>query len=125
MVCGLDLVEWMIRIAAGEKLTFSQAEVRLDGWAIEARIYAEDPVRDFLPAVGRLVRYRPPAESANVRVDTGVQEGDGISIHYDPHDRQADRPGRHPRRRHRAHARGRWMRSSSAGSPTTSPFWPR
>ncbi|MCH7958097.1 MAG: acetyl-CoA carboxylase biotin carboxylase subunit, partial [Proteobacteria bacterium] len=84
MVCGLDLVEWMIRIAAGEKLTFSQAEVRVDGWAIEARIYAEDPVRGFLPSVGRLVRYRPPAESASVRVDTGVQEGDGISIHYDP-----------------------------------------
>ena len=84
MVSGLDLVEWMIRIAAGEELTFSQAEVRLDGWAIEARIYAEDPVRDFLPSVGRLVRYRPPAESASVRVDTGVQEGDEISIHYDP-----------------------------------------
>ncbi|MCH8834960.1 MAG: acetyl/propionyl/methylcrotonyl-CoA carboxylase subunit alpha [Proteobacteria bacterium] len=84
MVCGLDLVEWMIRIAAGEKLDFSQAEVRLDGWAIEARIYAEDPVRDFLPSVGRLVRYRPPVEDACVRVDTGVHEGDEISIHYDP-----------------------------------------
>ena len=84
MVSGLDLVEWMIRIAAGEELTFSQAEVRVDGWAIEARIYAEDPVRDFLPSVGRLVRYRPPAEDACVRVDTGVHEGDEISIHYDP-----------------------------------------
>src|SRR5208337_1374667 len=60
MITGLDLVEWMIRIAAGEKLPFAQADIRLDGWAMEARIYAEDPFRGFLPAVGRLTRYQPP-----------------------------------------------------------------
>ena len=83
-VTGLDLVELMIRIAAGERLPFSQADVRLDGWAIEARVYAEDPLRNFLPSVGRLVRYLPPAESATIRVDTGVYEGGEVSIHYDP-----------------------------------------
>jgi propionyl-CoA carboxylase alpha chain len=83
-VTGLDLVEQMMRIAAGEPLPLSQAEVKLNGWAIEARVYAEDPFRNFLPSVGRLVRYLPPAESANVRVDTGVYEGGEVSIHYDP-----------------------------------------
>ncbi|MCG8449362.1 MAG: acetyl/propionyl/methylcrotonyl-CoA carboxylase subunit alpha [Pirellulales bacterium] len=83
-VTGLDLVEWMIRIAAGEALPFSQADVKQLGWAIETRIYAEDPLRNFLPSVGRLVRYIPPAESENVRVDTGVCEGDEVSIYYDP-----------------------------------------
>jgi propionyl-CoA carboxylase alpha chain len=82
MVTGLDLVEEMIRIAAGERLRLSQQDVRLDGWAIEARVYAEDPVRGFLPSVGRLVRYLPPADG--VRVDTGVYEGGEISIYYDP-----------------------------------------
>ena len=84
MVSGLDLVEQMIRIAAGEELAFAQSDVRCDGWAIEARVYAEDPLRGFLPSVGRLVRYRPPAEDDGVRVDTGVFEGGEISIHYDP-----------------------------------------
>ncbi len=84
LVTGLDLVEWMIRIAAGEKLTIQQADVHAKGWAIEARVYAEDPYRNFLPSIGRLVRYRAPAESAHVRVDTGVYEGGEISIHYDP-----------------------------------------
>ena len=84
MVSGLDLVEQMIRIAAGEELAFAQSDVRCDGWAIEARVYAEDPLRGFLPSVGRLVRYRPPAEGDGVRVDTGVFEGGEISIHYDP-----------------------------------------
>ncbi len=83
-VTGLDLVELMIRVAAGERLPMSQADVRLDGWAIEARVYAEDPFRGFLPSVGRLVYYRPPAESATVRVDTGVFEGSEVSIFYDP-----------------------------------------
>jgi propionyl-CoA carboxylase alpha chain len=83
-VTGLDLVEWMIRIAAGEPLTFGQQDVQLRGAAIEARVYAEDPFRGFLPSVGRLVRYLPPAESASVRVDTGVYEGGEVSIHYDP-----------------------------------------
>jgi propionyl-CoA carboxylase alpha chain len=83
-VTGLDLVELMIRIAAGERLPFSQAGVRLNGAAIEARVYAEDPVRNFLPSVGRLVRYLPPQESESVRVDTGVYEGGEVSIYYDP-----------------------------------------
>ena len=83
-VTGLDLVELMIRVAAGEKLSITQKDVKLDGWAIEARVYAEDPFRNFLPSVGRLVRYRAPTESEHVRVDTGVCEGSEISIYYDP-----------------------------------------
>jgi propionyl-CoA carboxylase alpha chain len=83
MVTGLDLVEWMIRIAAGEKLTVKQSQVRLDGSAIEARIYAEDPLRNFLPSIGRLVRYAPP-QGDGIRVDTGVFEGAEISVYYDP-----------------------------------------
>ncbi|WP_421709263.1 acetyl-CoA carboxylase biotin carboxylase subunit [Algihabitans sp.] len=84
MITGLDLVEWMIRIAAGEALDFGQDEVKLDGWAIEARVYAEDPLRNFLPSIGRLVRYQAPEESRSVRVDTGVGEGSEISMFYDP-----------------------------------------
>ena len=83
MVTGLDLVELMIRVAAGDKLPFAQKDVKLDGWAIEARLYAEDPRRGFLPAIGRLTRYRPPTGDG-VRVDTGVYEGAEISMHYDP-----------------------------------------
>jgi propionyl-CoA carboxylase alpha chain len=83
MITGLDLVEWMIRIAAGEKLPFSQKDIRRDGWAIECRINAEDPLRNFLPSTGRLTRYIPPAESDGVRVDTGVYEGGEISMYYD------------------------------------------
>ena len=105
-VTGLDLVEWMIRIAAGEALPFTQDDVRMDGWAMEARVYAEDPERDFLPATGRLLRYRPPrapraggpeeeaagaavpggpAERAGgVRVDDGVEEGGEVAVWYDP-----------------------------------------
>jgi propionyl-CoA carboxylase alpha chain len=83
-VTGLDLVELMIRIAAGERLPFSQKDIKAKGWAIEARVYAEDPTRGFLPSTGRLVRYRPPAEDAHVRVDTGVYEGGEISMFYDP-----------------------------------------
>src|SRR5439155_5754788 len=110
-ITGLDLVEWMIRIAAGEPLNFAQADVRRDGWAIECRINAEDPTRNFLPSTGRLVRYLPPpatlqaaaplaASKKNgasemggaksrtdapwgVRVDTGVYEGGEIPLHYD------------------------------------------
>jgi propionyl-CoA carboxylase alpha chain len=88
LVTGIDLVEQMIRVAAGEKLALSQKDVRLSGWAVESRVYAEDPFRNFLPSIGRLVKYRPPAESGvdgiTVRNDTGVQEGGEISIHYDP-----------------------------------------
>jgi propionyl-CoA carboxylase alpha chain len=87
MATGLDMVELMIRIAAGEKLPFDQAAVRQTGWAIEARVYAEDPLRNFLPSIGRLVRYRPPQEDAGaeaVRIDSGVFEGAEITLHYDP-----------------------------------------
>ena len=113
-VTGLDLVEWMIRIAAGEGLPFTQDEVRMDGWAMEARVYAEDPERGFLPATGRLLRYRPPrsdpvhgpnngradegepgpdgrpgperraAPDTGVRVDDGVEEGGEVAVWYDP-----------------------------------------
>ncbi|MGQ9365924.1 acetyl-CoA carboxylase biotin carboxylase subunit [Azospirillum sp. A39] len=84
LVTGLDLVELMIRIAAGEPLTIRQEDVRLHGWAIEARVYAEDPFRNFLPSTGRLTHYVPPAEDPHVRVDTGVYEGGEISMYYDP-----------------------------------------
>ena len=84
LVSGLDLVEQMIRIAAGEPLALGQSDVRLDGWAIECRVYAEDPSRGFLPSPGRLARYRPPPESEGVRVDTGVFEGAEVSVFYDP-----------------------------------------
>jgi propionyl-CoA carboxylase alpha chain len=88
LVTGIDLVEQMIRIAAGEKLAMEQGDVRIKGWAIEARVYAEDPYRGFLPSTGRLVRYRPPTEAgignAKIRNDTGVVEGGEISVFYDP-----------------------------------------
>jgi propionyl-CoA carboxylase alpha chain len=91
-ITGLDLVEWMIRVAAGERIPFAQSDVRRDGWAIECRINAEDPFRNFLPSTGRLIRFQPPPTSMHqantdnlfgVRVDTGVQEGGEIPIHYD------------------------------------------
>jgi propionyl-CoA carboxylase alpha chain len=88
LVTGIDLVEEMIRSAAGEPLRLKQADVKLTGWAVESRVYAEDPTRGFLPSTGRLTRYRPPAEGTHdgvtVRNDTGVFEGGEISIHYDP-----------------------------------------
>ncbi|MGF7176767.1 acetyl-CoA carboxylase biotin carboxylase subunit [Azospirillum doebereinerae] len=84
LITGFDLVELMIRVAAGEKLTIKQEDVRLHGWAIEARVYAEDPFRNFLPSTGRLSQYRPPANDPHVRVDTGVFEGGEISMFYDP-----------------------------------------
>ena len=89
LVTGIDLVEEMIRVAAGETLRLAQDEVRLDGWAIESRLYAEDPYRNFLPSIGRLTRYRPPAEGRRedgtvIRNDTGVFEGGEISMYYDP-----------------------------------------
>lgn len=83
-VTGLDLVEQMIRVAAGEELAFGQDDVQLKGWAIENRVYAEDPYRGFLPSTGRLVRYRPPATGNGVRVDDGVVEGGQVSMFYDP-----------------------------------------
>ena len=83
MITGLDLVEQMIRVAAGEKLTFEQKDVQRNGWAIECRINAEDPYRQFLPSTGRLVKYQPPSISEDVRVDTGVYEGGEIPMFYD------------------------------------------
>ncbi|MEC8145357.1 MAG: biotin carboxylase N-terminal domain-containing protein, partial [Pseudomonadota bacterium] len=82
MVYGLDLVEKMIRIAAGEELGLTQDDIKADGWAVEARVYAEDPARGFLPSIGQLVRYREPA-GEGVRVDSGVDEGGEISMYYD------------------------------------------
>ncbi len=83
-ITGLDLVELMIRVAAGEKLPFKQEEIKREGWAMECRINAEDPLRNFLPSTGRLVKYQPPTETdGSVRVDTGVYEGGEISMFYD------------------------------------------
>ena len=88
LVTGIDLVEQMIRVAAGEKLKIKQSDVKLNGWAVESRIYAEDPYRNFLPSIGRLVKYQPPKEETGggqtVRNDTGVTEGGEISLYYDP-----------------------------------------
>lgn len=84
LITGIDLVENMIRVAYGEKLPFTQADIGINGWAIENRVYAEDPSRNFLPSIGRLVRYKTPAEENGVRVDTGVVEGSEISMFYDP-----------------------------------------
>lgn len=88
LITGVDLVEQMIRVAAGEKLALAQDEVKLSGWSVESRIYAEDPYRNFLPSIGRLVRYRPPEEmcvdGVTIRNDTGVVEGSEISMFYDP-----------------------------------------
>jgi propionyl-CoA carboxylase alpha chain len=88
MITGYDLVEQMLRVAAGEKLAIKQKDVKIDGWALESRIYAEDPYRGFLPSIGRLKRMRFPAEGrlaeGTVRIDTGVREGDEISMFYDP-----------------------------------------
>ena len=84
LITGQDLVELMIKVAAGEELPFGQDDVKLNGWALEARVYAEDPFRNFLPSIGRLVRYQSPTETHHVRVDTGVTEGGEISMYYDP-----------------------------------------
>jgi propionyl-CoA carboxylase alpha chain len=89
LITGIDLVEQMIRVAAGEKLPFEQKDLKINGWAIENRLYAEDPYRNFLPSIGRLTRYRPPVEGQTetggiVRNDTGVYEGGEISMYYDP-----------------------------------------
>ncbi len=84
MITGLDLVEWQLRVAAGERLPLARDEIPIRGHAIEARVYAEDPERDFLPSIGTLVHLRQPEETADVRVDTGVREGDSITPYYDP-----------------------------------------
>ncbi|MCX8500698.1 MAG: acetyl/propionyl/methylcrotonyl-CoA carboxylase subunit alpha [Alphaproteobacteria bacterium] len=82
-VTGIDLVEQMIRVAAGERLAMKQSDIRLKGWAMEARVYAEDPARNFLPAIGRLTRYHQP-QGEGIRIDSGVYEGAEISVYYDP-----------------------------------------
>jgi propionyl-CoA carboxylase alpha chain len=89
LITGVDLVEQMIRVAAGEPLPFAQSDLKINGWAMESRLYAEDPYRNFLPSIGRLTRYRPPVEGPTprggiVRNDTGVFEGGEISMYYDP-----------------------------------------
>jgi len=84
LITGRDLVQMMIRVAAGEKLDLAQDDVKITGWAIEARVYAEDPFRNFMPSIGRLVEYQAPAESDTVRVDTGIEEGGEVSMFYDP-----------------------------------------
>jgi 3-methylcrotonyl-CoA carboxylase alpha subunit len=83
-ITGLDLVEWQLRVAAGAELPLRQEQLTRKGHAFEARLYAEDPQREFLPAIGTLVRLRPPAENDHVRVDTGVREGDAVTMFYDP-----------------------------------------
>ncbi|MDR2188519.1 MAG: acetyl/propionyl/methylcrotonyl-CoA carboxylase subunit alpha [Azonexus sp.] len=84
MITGLDLVEWQLRVAAGERLPLAQGQLQIRGHALEARIYAEDPAKGFLPSTGKLAHLAPPAESLHVRVDTGVEEGDSITPYYDP-----------------------------------------
>ncbi len=84
MISGLDLVEWQLRVASGEAMPCSQEQLAISGHAIEARIYAEDPARDFLPSIGRLRHLRTPDENAHVRIDSGVRQGDEVSINYDP-----------------------------------------
>ena len=118
----------MIRIAAGEKLAIRQADVRLNGWAVESRLYAEDPYRNFLPSIGRLTRYRPPAEGrsgdAIIRNDTGVTEGSEISMFYDP--MIAKLCTWAPTRvRPSTPCRTRWTLSWSTASSTTSRSSPR
>ena len=88
MITGLDLVNEMINVANNKKLSFSQKDIKLNGWAFESRIYAEDPYKGFLPSIGRLTKYSPPCEDKSIdyeiRNDAGVKEGDEISIFYDP-----------------------------------------
>ncbi|MFO7536608.1 MAG: acetyl-CoA carboxylase biotin carboxylase subunit, partial [Chloroflexota bacterium] len=84
MITGQDLVKWQLQIASGEKLPLTQEHIRINGHALEARIYAEDPANDFLPASGTLTFLQPPEESDHVRVDTGVLQGDEVSVYYDP-----------------------------------------
>lgn len=83
-ITGLDLVELMIKVANGEKLPMIQEDITLTGWALESRVYAEDPFRNFMPSIGRLVKYMPPPASETVRVDTGIKEGSEVSMFYDP-----------------------------------------
>ena len=123
LITGLDLVEQMIRVAAGEPLAFGQDDLAIKGWAIESRLYAEDPYRGFLPSIGRLVRYQAPAEGERgggiVRNDTGVREGDEISMFYDPMIAKLATWGADPRRRRSTAWPARWRTCTSRASATT------
>ena len=126
LITGLDLVEQMIRVAAGEKLAFKQEDVKLNGWAVESRIYAEDPFRNFLPSIGRLVRYRPPAEEV-WNGDHGAQRHRRVRGRRDldvlrPDDRQARHPRADARSGHRPPRPMRSTPSTSTASSTTFPF---
>ena len=125
MVTGLDLVEYMIRVAAGEPLGFGQDDVTLKGWAMESRVYAENALRGFLPSTGRLVRYVPPAASRDVRVDTGVGEGGEISMYYDPMIAKLVTRGDTRARRDSPHAATRSTPTTFAVSTATSRSSPR
>ncbi len=133
LVTGIDLVEQMIRVASGEKLALAQDDVKLNGWAIESRLYAEDPFRNFLPSIGRLSRYRPPvegkqAEGTVVRNDTGVYEGGEISMYYDPMIAKLA-PGVRPARWQSMPCRRRSMisrwKASVITCPSSLPSWGR
>ncbi len=129
MITGLDLVELMIRSAAGEKLPLAQKDVKRNGWAVEARIYAEDPYRGFLPSTGRLTRYRPPREGVHKRRRHPQRyrrirrRGNFRLLRSD--DRQALHPCRHAAKRRSTRWRRRWTVSRSPASPTMCRSWPR
>ena len=121
-VTGLDLVEWQLRVAAGEKLPLRQKDLVLRGHAIEARLYAEDPERDFVPQTGTLHGLRfPPPEIA--RVDTGVRQGDSVTPYYDADDRQDHRLGRGSGKRDRRGCAGLLPRRRSSDCAAISGFW--
>ena len=127
MVTGIDLVEWQLRVAAGEKLPKTQDEIALSGHAFEARIYAEDAAKGFLPATGTLHHLKFPdahPKALRMRIETGVRAGDAISPFYDPMIAKlvvhgADRP------RHSPRSATRWRRPRSPARPPTSPSWRR
>ena len=125
MVTGLDLVERMIRIAAGEPLGLGQDDVTLTGWAMESRVYAESPLRGFLPSTGRLVRYLPPPADDHVRVDTGVREGGEIPMYYDPMIAKLVTWGEDRDERPSNECSGHWMRITFAASIPTCHLSPR
>ena len=120
LITGIDLVELMIRVADGEKLPISQADVGINGWAIESRVYAEDPFRNFLPSTGRLVYFRPPQDDDHVRVDTGVYEGGEVSMYYDPMIAKLITYGAIPGKKPRPTCARRWTDFSSGAFPATS-----
>ena len=130
LVTGIDLVEQMIRVAAGEKLQLKQADVKLNGWAVESRIYAEDPYRNFLPSIGRLTRYRPPQEGVS---QTAAPFATTPACSKAPRSPCSTIPMIAKLVTHAADAPGgdrrcrptRWMPSSSTASSTTSRSWPR